>query len=299
MAESTPVSFRDLAERELQIQQRGRGPRRWLFVLMALLLVAGLAGWYLYPFLISDRSLVEQAEVRVEKRMEMPERPVLAPEREDQASAGELLPTEAEEPPDAVSVQEPQDVFDSSPAGSPSEITEIADVDGVAPVGSEPAPEEVAPVAGVEELLYRVLIGPIVNSEEVDHAMTVLRDKGFRPQLLASSGTVDMIRLLEGIYPPAQARERLEELLPEFPSAFLLPDGDRWALYIGSFSDRDRARRQQRALAERQIQVAQVDSQLTMTGTLVIVARTDETTAEGIATELRATGLRARVEAER
>ena len=108
-----------------------------------------------------------------------------------------------------------------------------------------------------------------------------------------------MIRLLEGIYPLAQAQARLEEIRKEFSSAFLLPDGDRWALYIGSFSDRERARRQQRELADRRIQVAQVDSQLIIDGPMLVVVRTGLKAAEEVAAEVDASGLRVRIEVER
>ena len=144
-----------------------------------------------------------------------------------------------------------------------------------------------------------MLVGPFISQRDLERAATLLRERGFNPQQELGSGTVDMIRLLEGIYPLAQAQLRLEEIREDYSSAFLLPDGDRWALYIGSFSDRERARRQQRELAERQIQVAQVDSQLTIEGPLLVVVRSGLKAAEEVAAEVNASGLRARIEVER
>jgi hypothetical protein len=155
------------------------------------------------------------------------------------------------------------------------------------------------PVAVVAEPAHRVLVGPFISQRDLERAAALLGERGLQPQQQLGSGTIDMIRLLEGIYPLAQARLRLEELRKEFPSAFLLPDGDRWALYIGSFSDRERARRQQRELAERQIQVAQVDSQLTIEGPLLVVVSSGLKAAEEVAAEINASGLRARIEVER
>lgn len=299
---STKVSFKDLAEQEIKPHKNRARSLRWPLVLVVLLLLAGLAGWYLYPFSATDRSRAQVAEIQIEKRMEMPSRPL------------PLQESEAERMVDGPFVAIPGDHPDELPTGELLDAAEPTSSDTAPPI---PASQEISEVtlttsAGIEsslvedaseiaaeEPLYRVLVGPIVGSEEVEQATALLIDKGFRPQPQTGSGTVDMIRLLEGIYPQAQAQERLEELRSEFSSAFLLPDGDRWALYIGSFSDRDRARRQQRALAERQIEVVQVDSQLTMTGTLLIVARADEKTAEGMASEIRSAGLRARVEIER
>jgi len=151
----------------------------------------------------------------------------------------------------------------------------------------------------IAEPIYRVLVGPFISPGDLERAAALLRERGLQPQQQRGSGTVDMIRLLEGIYPLAQAQLRLEEIRKDFSSAFLLPDGDRWALYIGSFSDRERARRQQRELAERQIEVAQVDSQLTIEGPLLVVVRSGLKAAEEIAAELDASRLRARIEIER
>ena len=154
--------------------------------------------------------------------------------------------------------------------------------------------------AAVEvEPMHRVLVGPFIVQGDLERAAALLRERGFEPQQQHGSGTVDMIRLLEGIYPLVQAQQRLEEVRKEFSSAFLLPDGERWALYIGSFSDREHARRQQRDLAERQIQVVPVDSQLTIKGPLLIVVGSGLQAAEKVAAEVNASGLRARIEIER
>ncbi len=149
------------------------------------------------------------------------------------------------------------------------------------------------------EPVYRVLVGPFISQRALERADELLREGGFQPEQQRGTGTVDMIRLLEGIYPLAQAQQRLEEIRNEISSAFLLPDGDRWALYIGSFSDRDRARRQQLDLAERQIEVAQVDSQLTMEGLLLVVVRIGLKAAEEVASDINTSGFRARIEVER
>ncbi len=299
---SSKVSFKDLAKQEVKTHKSRSGSLRWVLVLVVLLLLAGLAGWYLYPFSATDRSRAQVAEIQVEKRMEMPSRPPLPQEPEAEKTVNEELAALPSDHSGDVLTGLSQDSSDIIPPDTGPGVAEAEEVSGVAPMTPaevEPPGEETSVAVVADEALYRVLVGPIVSTEEVARATALLVDKGFRPQSQPESGTVDMIRLLEGIYPLAQAQERLEQLQSEFPSAFLLPDGDRWALYIGSFSDRDRARRQQRALAERQIEVAQVDSQLTMAGTLLIVAHADEKTAEGVAAEIRASGLRARVEIER
>lgn len=296
------VSFKDLAEQEVKTHKGRGGPLRWLLVLMVFLLVAGLAGWYLYPLLMTDRPSAQVEEVQVEKRMAMPLRTSPPQESDTEKTPDDALVTVPSETPADV----PAEMSEASIEAIPETVGEVAteSVDSsedvqIPSVSVERSAEETSVAVGDDEPLYRVQVGPIVSNDEVERVTTLLIDKGFRPQLQSGSGTVDMIRLLEGIYPLEQAQERLDELQAEFPAAFLLPDGNRWALYIGSFSDRERARRQQRALAERQIQVAQVDSQLTMSGTLLIIAHADEKTAEGIAAEIRSSGLRVRIEIKR
>jgi hypothetical protein len=191
----------------------------------------------------------------------------------------------------------------ATPVATPS-VTENNDVDTVLVAAEVITSEEqhVAaeiPATVAAEPVHLVLVGPFINQGELEQATLLLRERGFQPEQQHLAGTVDMIRLLEGIYPLAQAQQRLEEMRKEFTSAFLLPDGERWALYIGSFSDRENARRQQRDLAERQIQVAPVDSQLTMEGPVLIVVRSGLQAAKKVAAEINASGLRPRIEIER
>ncbi len=325
---SSRVSFKDLTEQEVRTH-KGRSPSMtWLLILMVVMFVIAAAAWYLYPRFMAGQTEVAVEAVQVEKRMPMPARP-----QEPVSAAGDDVdvpePAVAEDHELAVTDNTEETFADNaddtlaggggdsstnmSPEQSGSSVevvhlpvaeVEVEEMDTgeqvqVPSVNAElPTAQNGDPVTE-DEPLYRVEVGPIVSNDELERATALLIDSGFRPQPQAGTGTVDMIRLLEGIYPLAEAQERLEQLRAEFPTAFLLPDGDRWALYIGSFSDRDRARNQQRSLAERDIQVAQVDSQLTMSGTLLIVAHADEKTAEGIAAEIRSSGLRARIEIER
>jgi hypothetical protein len=315
------TTFRELADQEVKSGKSVGDSLRWPLVILALLIVAVVGvvvGWYQYGDLLTGQLSTHQ-QVRVEKRMAAPERPQPL---ENAGLTSAVAITEAVTGgQDAAEI--PAQVIADVPAVNETAIVEqeiVADAivtPTIAPdatdssiVNSEEraAAEVVSdaqqvavetPVAMVAEPAHRVLVGPFISQRDLERAIVLLRERGLQPQQQLGSGTVDMIRLLEGIYPLAQAQLRLEELRKEFSSAFLLPDGDRWALYIGSFSDRERARRQQRELAERQIQVAQVDSQLTIEGPLLVVVRNGLKAAEEVAAEVNASGLRARIEVER
>lgn len=325
---SARVSFKDLTEQEVRSHKRHSTSLIWLLILMVVIFVFAAAVWYLNPRYMSHQPEVTVEAVQVEKRMPVPARPqeplsVVENGADDpgQAVAGNTQETVADSAEPAAdnaddalggggsdsptNVPSAQSESPVEAVQIPVDVLEIEAVDtnelvqGPSASAEQPTAQAGGDTVAEDEPLYRVEVGPIVSNDELERATALLIDKGFRPRPQPGTGTVDMIRLLEGIYPLAQAQERLAQLRAEFPTAFILPDGDRWALYIGSFSDRDRARSQQRTLAERDIQVAQVDSQLTMSGTLLIVAHADEMTAEGIAAEIRSSGLRARIEIER
>lgn len=319
------TTFKALAEQEVKNGSRGGGLLRWPLVVLTLLIIAVagvVVGWYQYRDLLSSQSDA-QSQVRVEKRMAVPERPQPL-ENANSASTGatsaEIVGEQTEDAPaeqvaadvdhEEVSDQTEEETVGNiveevvaSPAVVPAAMvdaatdTELSVAEEVVNEAQQPATE--SPATVVAEPAHRVLVGPFISQGDLERAARLLRERGFDPQQERGSGTVDMIRLLEGIYPLAQAQERLEEIRADYSSAFLLPDGDRWALYIGSFSDRERARRQQRELAERQIQVAQVDSQLTIEGPLLVVARSGLQAAEEVAAEVNSSGLRARIEVER
>lgn len=315
--ESPRKTFRELAGQEAKSGKSPDRSLRWPLVVSALLIVA-VVGWFQFGELFTGQS-GSQDQIRVEKRMVVPERPQpqAAAQQKNADTARDIVTGDG-----SVDTEITEQVVTDEAAEVAAEVTEVPLTEAVAPpevvpgatredsdetvliatqgiVNQEQQIATEAPAPVVAEPTHRVLVGPLVNQRDLAQAAALLRERGFEPHQQHGSGTVDMIRLLEGIYPQAQAQQRLEELHKEFSSAFLLPDGERWALYIGSFSDREHARRQQRELAERQIQVVPVDSQLTMEGALLIVARSSLQAAEEVAAEVNAVGLRARIEIER
>jgi hypothetical protein len=71
---------------------------------------------------------------------------------------------------------------------------------------------------------------------------TKVRKLGFEPHLQPVQRTVPMTRLKLGTYPPAEARNKLAELAPTVPDAFVVTRDGQSTLYAGSYLDLDRAR---------------------------------------------------------
>ena len=152
-----------------------------------------------------------------------------------------------------------------------------------------------APAVVADVSLFTVMVGPFINSHEVDHATHQLRDIGLMPEAKKGRGPVLMIRLLLGVYPEEEARDHLDSLKKVAKSAFLLPQGDKLAVYAGSFHQQDRAERMQEQLAQKKVNVTLVDSEVLMTGTMLIALQADEKTAHEVATHITDFGLQAQV----
>ena len=143
--------------------------------------------------------------------------------------------------------------------------------------------------------LFTVTVGPFINTTELHRAIGLLQELGMLPQEKAGRGLVTMIRLLEGVYPAAAARIRLAELKKIVNSAFLLPVGDQLGVYVGSFHQEDRAQKVRDELAGEMIDVLLVDSEVMMSGTLLIALQADQQTANEVVTHISSFGLHTQV----
>lgn len=143
--------------------------------------------------------------------------------------------------------------------------------------------------------LYTVSVGPFVNADELQQAINQLQQLGFQSQKKPGRGQVTMIRLLEGIYPAEEAKIRLTKLKKVVKSAFLLSDGDKLALFAGSFHQESRARQMQDDLAHEMINVSLIDSEVTMNGTTLVALQADQQTAREVAAHISSLGLNTQV----
>ncbi|MCF6289689.1 MAG: SPOR domain-containing protein [Desulfobacterales bacterium] len=160
----------------------------------------------------------------------------------------------------------------------------------VAPAtGPEPM-ELSAPVARPDK--YVLQGGPFLVPEDLARAEKTIRSLGFEPRLEKGRQTTKMTRLRVGRYPLEQARARARELKALAPDVFLLPKGDRTAVYAGSFSDTRRARDLAARLARQGVRVEEEPVQVTLpVTTLTFGGYADMATARQAAERARANGL--------
>lgn len=257
------------AVRVVAIPQR-RGSTSRLLILLVLLIVLIAAGYFLLSSGLLTGVSSRQAETGPEKHL-IPARPVIDKEIEE-----EIL------------IQQP--VAAVTTAAEPvAKKTAVESAPG--PVAKKP----VAKVAVEETQLFRVLVGPYLTDVAVKKAADQLQQLGFSPQEIRGTGLVSMIRLLEGIYPKTEARARLAVLKKQVKSAFILPTGDKLAVYAGSFYDRERANRQLENLAENNIKVSRIDTDIEMKGRMLIALQADRQTAEQVAGHIAENGLQTQV----
>ena len=159
------------------------------------------------------------------------------------------------------------------------------------PVGAEINSFANSPGANSVVPLFTVAVGPFINDIDLQEAIGLLEDLGLQPQKVSGRGLVTMIRLLEGVYPEDEARIHLAELKEIDESAFLLPLGDKLAVYAGSFHRESWAKEMQNDLAAHMVNVALVESEITMNGTLLTVLQADQQTANEMAAHISSLGL--------
>ena len=163
-------------------------------------------------------------------------------------------------------------------------------------IKTEQKPAPVTPFVDDTIPLFTVTVGPFINTAELHRAIGLLQELGMQPQEKAGRGLVTMIRLLEGVYPAAAARIRLAELKKIVDSAFLLPVGDQLGVYVGSFHQEDRAQKMRDDLVGKMIDVLFVDSEVMMSGTLLIALQADQQTANEVVRHISSLGLHTQVQ---
>ncbi len=225
-----------------------------------------------------------------EELLEPPPVAAVGEETEKQAAVDES--SEEKEAVKAVAA-EPQ-----GPAEEEGALAQPADaeVPKVAPLPEVAQPRVVKPVDKPQPTaMYAVLVGPLIGQQEVAEATTQLRKLGFEPELTRGKGPVEMIRLLEGVYPPAEARKRIQVIKQKTGDAFLMPTGENLAIYVGSFHDQGRAAKFSAQLAEKGVKVSQVTSDVELDGRMLKALQADQETAQQVAKHIAQYGLRAQV----
>lgn len=193
-------------------------------------------------------------------------------------------------------VVEVRKVMPSRPA-IPSPVTEQQGENVVG--GGDGTAVAQAPAAGSQEdeniPLFSVVVGPFVNSESLEQAEAFLASLGLQGRRTTGVGSVPMVRLREGIYSAELSRQRLRALKLSVPSAFALPSGEKKAVYLGSFADRQRALDLKTRLAGQGIDVELVTAEVEMSGTQLVALQADRQTAEQMAAHIMEQGLKVKV----
>ena len=139
-------------------------------------------------------------------------------------------------------------------------------------------------------LLNSIEIGPCNKERVMAQAIDRLQDLGFDAQSTLCTSRVKVTRLLEGRYIPESAYVRLETIRKSV-DAFVLPEGDKLAIYVGSFHNYEEAIRYAQLLAEKNIEVTPIAAEIDMQGKMLIVQQVDRLSAEKISEQMSELGL--------
>jgi adhesin transport system outer membrane protein len=140
-------------------------------------------------------------------------------------------------------------------------------------------------LSGEPERLFAVEVGPCINSRLSEQAEKRLHHIGVDYEQSSGKGLVKMIRLREGDYQIDEAYRRLDEVRAVV-DAYVIPEGDKLVIYVGSFHDRGMAMRYARQLEEKEIDVTLVEAEVEMQGSMLVVQPVDEQTAEAISEQM-------------
>ena len=119
--------------------------------------------------------------------------------------------------------------------------------------------------------LYSIEIGPIFRKHELKEATNILHDNGLNPEKIVEMGKVEAFRLFEGSYTREQANKRLMEIRKVVDSAFVIPEKGKLSIYVATYHDFDKAIQKSKQLAQNNIKVIAVPTELKMEGTKLVV----------------------------
>ncbi|MDA3903292.1 MAG: hypothetical protein PF441_07595 [Desulfuromusa sp.] len=257
-------SFAYIAEQEVRVVNSGKNRFGSLLALSLLCALLFGVGYYYLTHMSAQQPPVTKLSLYVSPKLPVPARPII------------------DIPATVAAVAEE--------TSSPDLNTAVAEKKEL-----ETKKSVVTPRVDIAVPLFTVTVGPFINDDELQQAMSRLQEFGFQPQKKPGRGQVTMIRLLEGIYPEKEARMHLVTLKEVTKTAFLLPDGKKLAVYAGSFHQEIGARQLQAELAHEMINVALVDSKITMNGTMLTALQADQQTAREVAAHISSLGLQTQV----
>ena len=135
----------------------------------------------------------------------------------------------------------------------------------VKPDGREPPIQE----------LNSIEVGPVIGDRDLKKASSILHNNGLEFQQAAGVKTVMVTRLLEGLYTRDQANKRFKEIQKIVDSPFILSEKGKFAIYVATYHDQKRANQRIKQLAQKNIKVTAVTSDLQLKGTILVVKNVD------------------------
>ena len=146
------------------------------------------------------------------------------------------------------------------------------------------------------DALFRLTIGPFADHLEQKKALAYLHQLNLEFEQVAGEGTVQMNRLLTGVYPNEEAQTHFHSLQRISPSAFKVTrDGQRY-LYAASFQSRDRAEAFMNELIAEGLPVTLQTAEVTMKGNLLICEGLNRELSDDITSHFEKSGVTVQAE---
>jgi hypothetical protein len=138
-------------------------------------------------------------------------------------------------------------------------------------------------------------IGPIITKQELKKVTRILHRNGFDFQQALGMGTVKVTRLLDGVYPREKVHKRFKEVQAVVDTAFIIPEKEKFAIYVATYRDRAKAIQRSKHLAQKNIHVTAVDAEIEMNGTILSIKQVGGSNIETITDQISQMGLSVKI----
>jgi len=282
-----------LAEFEVEVEDEGepeeqarKRPVTRILWLVLLLLVAG-GGYFL---LVSDEPEPAPSPIQTSKQpISLPDKPPVKPAPVKQvvaeAPAAPVVSATVSDVP-----AKPVEVAVDAPAEAPAKAAEkpvTTEKATVTPAVIEPLPEKAVPHGA-----YSVQVGGYLLQSNLQDAEKKALRTGYPSQINEARKVTRMTRLFYGRFAPAEADAKLAELTEKSPGAFKVVERDQVAVYAGSYSNQDQARRSADLLLEKGLSLKEVGVEVPVPLYILKLGPfTDRAAAEKAARDAEAVGL--------
>jgi len=180
---------------------------------------------------------------------------------------------------------------DAETAVAPAKVATAPVVAKPAPVAAKPTP-----VPAARQGDYSVRVGAYLLQSNLKNAQKMADQTGYPSRIEEARKLTKMTRLLYGRFPPVDAASKLAELREQSPAAFEIANGGQIALYAGSYTSLDKARRYADLLYEKGVVLEEEAVEVPIPLYILKLGPfSDRAAAEQAATKAEAVGLPAQV----